>query len=193
MSINLRAAGLALIPLALAFGVLTAACGDDDEGGGVAVIDASGSVVPGPSPEPDPDPEADPEAQPQAGVVGDKPDGATQVDIILSEWGIAAPATATAGKIYFLVQNAGPEDAHEFVVIRTDLAPDALPVEDGRIPEDEVDLLDEIEPFTPGSSASLVLDLEPGSYVLICNIAEVEEGELESHYQMGMHTAFTVE
>jgi hypothetical protein len=29
--------------------------------------------------------------------------------------------------------------------------------------------------------------------VLICNIAEVENGELESHYQEGMRTAFTVQ
>jgi hypothetical protein len=38
-----------------------------------------------------------------------------------------------------------------------------------------------------------LLDLEPGSYVLICNIAEGEEGELESHYEEGMRTAFIVE
>jgi uncharacterized cupredoxin-like copper-binding protein len=98
-----------------------------------------------------------------------------------------------AGEIYFLVENAGPVDPHEFVVIRTDLAPGALPVEEGKVPEDDIDLVDEIEPFAPGSSASVTLDLEAGSYVFICNIAEIEEGELESHYGLGMRVAFTVE
>jgi hypothetical protein len=38
------------------------------------------------------------------------------------------------------------------------------------------------------------VDLESGSYVLICNIVEKEEGgEVESHYQNGMRTEFTVE
>ena len=64
---------------------------------------------------------------------------------------------------------------------------------DGRVPEDEVDIAGEIEPYLPGTTASIELDLEPGRYVLICTIAEVEEGELESHYLLGMRAAFTVE
>jgi uncharacterized cupredoxin-like copper-binding protein len=123
-----------------------------------------------------------------------RPDGATQLDVTLMEWAITARAsTVPAGDVYFLVENDGPEDAHEFVVIKTDLAADALPVEDGRVPEDDVDLLGEIEPFAVGSTGSLSLDLEPGSYVLICNIAHEEHGELESHYELGMRTTLTVE
>lgn len=128
------------------------------------------------------------------GVVEDKPDDATEVDVTLREWQVStSTATVAPGDIYFLVENVGPEDPHEFVIIRTDLAPGDLPITDGKVPEDEIDLVDEIEPFSPGSSASITVNLEPGSYVLICNIAEVEDGELESHYQLGMRTAFTVE
>ena len=128
------------------------------------------------------------------GVVEDKPADATQVDVTLQEWQVSTlVASVPAGDIYFLVENDGPDDPHEFVIIRTDLAPDALPTTDGKVPEDEIDLVDEIEPFTPGSSASITVNLEAGSYVLICNIAEIEEGELESHYELGMRTAFTVE
>ncbi len=61
------------------------------------------------------------------------------------------------------------------------------------MPEDGVDLIDEIEPFTPGSRASITVNLEAGSYALICNITEIEDGELERHYELGMWTAFTVE
>lgn len=34
----------------------------------------------------------------------------------------------------------------------------------------------------------LTLDLEPGSYVLLCNIIETENGQTEGHYRMGMRT-----
>jgi uncharacterized cupredoxin-like copper-binding protein len=129
-----------------------------------------------------------------AGVVEEKPADATQVDVTLQEWQVSTSSpTVAAGEVYFLVENTGPEDPHEFVIIRTDLAPGDLPTVDGKVPEDEVDLVDEIEPFTPGSSASITVNLEPGNYVLICNIAEIAEGELESHYELGMRTAFTVE
>jgi uncharacterized cupredoxin-like copper-binding protein len=130
----------------------------------------------------------------EPGVVEDKPADATQFDVAIGEWYITPDSDrVAAGKIYFLVENAGPADPHEFVVIRSDLPPDQLPVTDGKVPEDEVELLDEIEPFAPDSQASLVLDLEPGNYVLICNIAEEEEGQLESHYGEGMRTSLTVE
>ena len=126
-------------------------------------------------------------------MVEAKPADATQVDVTLSEWAVEPSETSVAaGTIYFLVTNAGPEDPHEFVVIKTDEPFDALPVVEGQVPEDEVDLLDEIEPFAVDSQASLVLDLEPGKYVLICNIAEIEDGELESHYEEGMRVAFEV-
>jgi uncharacterized cupredoxin-like copper-binding protein len=131
---------------------------------------------------------------PEPGVVEEKPDDATQFNVALGEW-FVTPETSrvAAGKIYFLVDNQGPEDPHEFVVIKSDEPADLLPVADGKVPEDQVDLLDEIEPFAPSSQASLVLDLEPGNYVLICNIAEEEEGGLESHYGEGMYSALTVE
>lgn len=128
------------------------------------------------------------------GEVEEKPADATQVDVTLREWEITTSVDSVeAGRVYFLVENAGPEDPHEFVVIRTDLEAEALPVVEGRVPEEDIDLVDEIEPFAPGSRASITLDLEPGSYVFICNIAEMEDGALESHYQEGMRAAFTVE
>jgi hypothetical protein len=66
-------------------------------------------------------------------------------------------------------------------------------VVDGRVPKNQVQLLDEIEPFLPRSKASKVVNLTPGKYVFLCSIAEMEGGKLESHYQLGMRTAFTVE
>ena len=127
------------------------------------------------------------------GVVEPKPDGATQVDVTLAEWHVTpAEASAAAGEIYFLASNDG-EDPHELVVVKSDLDPADLPVEDGAVVEDELDFRGEIEGFASGTQASGVFDLEPGAYVLFCTIVEEEGGELESHYELGMHTAFTVE
>lgn len=182
-----------VLGLVLVSSLLLVACGGDDDadasvsgtGSGSASVSASGTDSGTGSAS------GEPASQ---GVVEEKPSGATQVDVTLSEWSVeAAQASVPAGEVYFLVANAGPDDPHEFVVIRTDEAADALPTVDGKVPKDEIDLVDEIEPFTPGSSASVTLDLEPGNYVFICNIAEVEEGELESHYELGMRTSFTVE
>jgi len=175
----------------VSLGALVAAgCGDDDDD---ATAPAS-TVAAEPDPEPDPEAESDPEAEPVTGVVRPKSEGATQIDVSLKEWAIEPSVTSTtAGLVYFLATNEGPEDAHEFVVARTSRSLDELPIVGGRVDETLVSVLDEIEPFAVGSEASLELDLEPGAYVLLCNIAEVEGGELESHVELGMKTAFTVE
>ncbi len=56
------------------------------------------------------------------------------------------------------------------MIIRTDDAPDALPVENGVIPEDQIDLVDEAEDIAPGTDTSLSANLTAGSYVLVCNL-----------------------
>jgi len=94
-----------------------------------------------------------------------------------------ANATTTSGEISFDVKNDGPS-VHEFVVLRIDDAPDALPVENGLIPEDQIDLVDEVEDIPPGTDTSLDVNLDAGSYVLVCN--------LPAHYEQGMFAAFTV-
>jgi uncharacterized cupredoxin-like copper-binding protein len=177
--------------------IASVACGEDEEdpsSSPTAVADPDPEAEPDPEADPDPEPEADPEAGPVDGVVRPKSDGATQIDVVLSEWAVApAQTTVAAGTIYFLVENEGPEDAHEFVIARTSRSLDELPIVDGKVDESLVSVVDEIEPFNVGTSASIELDLEAGDYVLLCNIAEEEEGELESHVELGMKAAFTVE
>jgi uncharacterized cupredoxin-like copper-binding protein len=101
--------------------------------------------------------------------------------------------SAPAGEVTFNIQNNGPS-VHEFVVIKTDLAPDALPTteEDGVTIVDEegpgIEPVDEVEDIPVGESPDLTVNLDAGSYVLICNISE--NG---GHYLNGMHTGFTVE
>jgi hypothetical protein len=114
--------------------------------------------------------------------------------VTLSEWAVVPDATTVkAGQVYFWADNQGPDDAHELVIIRTDLEPGQLPVVDGRVPEDQVDFIGEIEAFLPGTQAADTFELAPGNYALICNIAEIEDGALESHYQLGMYVRWEVE
>ena len=129
-----------------------------------------------------------------AGCSGDEE---TTVDVTLQEFAvIPAASSAAAGDVTFDVTNEGPDDVHEFVVFKTDLAPDALPTAaDGSVDEEGegVELIDEIEDIAVGDTPTLTVSLDAGSYVFICNIVEEEGGETISHYQQGMRVAFTAE
>lgn len=120
------------------------------------------------------------------------------VTVGLQEFAVSAdPSSVPAGSVTFDVTNDGPDDVHEFVVIKTDLAPTDLPTdEDGAVLEDGegMEVVDEIEDIPIGESQTLTVDLETGSYALICNILQEEpDGTLEAHYAVGMRTGFTVE
>jgi uncharacterized cupredoxin-like copper-binding protein len=175
-----RLAALLAVPF-LALAMLAVACGGDDD-------DATGGPT-GASPT-----EAGQmDHMAASGVVSAKPADAIQVDVVLREWAVApAQTSVAAGKVYFLVENSGPDHPHEFVVIRSDLGPLDLPFEDNKVPEADVDFVDEIEEFAPHSSASLTVDLTAGKYLLICNITEDDEA-IGSHYKKGMVATFTVE
>jgi uncharacterized cupredoxin-like copper-binding protein len=102
-------------------------------------------------------------------------------------------SSESSGDITFTVTNTGPDDVHEFVVVKTDLAPDALPTDsNGAVDEAGagIEPVDEIEDIAVGATESVTVTLEAGSYVLMCNI--YDKAEKEAHYQMGMRTAFSV-
>jgi hypothetical protein len=145
-----------------ALALLAAACGDDGE-------EAGGGPTAG--------------EEPAAGTVG----------VSLIEWSVVPDTTSVpAGTVTFEASNDGEEE-HEFVVIRSDLEPGSLPLTgDMIVDETQVEVLGEIEEFAPGGTESASFDLEPGNYVLICNVLHEEGGETERHYQLGMRTAFEV-
>jgi uncharacterized cupredoxin-like copper-binding protein len=128
-------------------------------------------------------------AAPSAAAAG------TAVQVTLQEWAIAASvATAPAGAVTFTATNNGPEDVHEFVVIKTDLSLTELPTDaTGAVDEagGGMTVSGEIEDIAVGASGDLTLTLEPGAYVLICNI--YDDTEKEAHYQEGMRASFTVQ
>ncbi|HEX4931422.1 MAG TPA: hypothetical protein VFV62_11985 [Gaiellaceae bacterium] len=149
-------------------------------------------------------------------ATGDSPtstaDKGTIVNVELGESGstyFVKPdqSTVAAGKVTFAVTNVG-ELYHEFIVYSNldDVAPGDLPIND----EDEADLVEEnivgeapyaTPPIVPsdkkpgaadhrirsgGWGAELTVDLEAGSYILLCN--------LSGHYSAAkQYAAFTVE
>ena len=108
----------------------------------------------------------------------------TAVHASLADYAIkASPASAPAGTVRFLAHNEGEED-HEFVVVKTDLAPDALPVKGDEVEEGDLEMIGELEDIKADQAPVLPLELEPGSYVLFFNLPE--------HYHKGLFTVFTV-
>ena len=105
---------------------------------------------------PDEDPAASPAASPAAASEG------AAVDVTLQEYAVLpAVDSVAAGEVPFTVTNAGPNDMHEFVIIRTDLAPDALPTTpDGAVDEEGagITVIGEIEPFAPGQTMNASFD-----------------------------------
>jgi uncharacterized cupredoxin-like copper-binding protein len=117
------------------------------------------------------------------------------ISATLKEWEISLSSTThAAGAITFNITNNGDKE-HEFVVRKTDLQSDALPLNaDGEVSEDAPELTEvgdpsELAEIKPGSTDNtLTVTLQPGHYVIFCNL-HVEE---LLHYQKGMHVDVTV-
>ena len=93
--------------------------------------------------------------------------------------------TIEDGLVKLRVRNAGPA-THEFVVVRSDLPADQLPIAaDGlSVDEDRVAPVGELGEVEAGATGTLTLALAPGNYVLFCN--------LEGHYLTGMSASIEV-
>ena len=131
------------------------------------------------------------------------------VDIALSDftnlpdfgWAIsAAPASVSAGRVAFQITNINtasdqeglPDIPHDFVVIKSDLAPGSLPTHGPGSSVDlfKVDVVAASRALRSGEQATVPLSLDAGDYVLICSVKPF--GVEASHYKQGMFMAFTV-
>jgi uncharacterized cupredoxin-like copper-binding protein len=92
-------------------------------------------------------------------------------------------SSVPAGAVSFAITNEGVKN-HEFVVLSSDLAADQLEMNGDEANEDAYTLIDEVEDIPGGETATLNVTLDPGHYVIICNI--------KGHYRMGMETELTV-
>jgi hypothetical protein len=106
------------------------------------------------------------------------------VEVIVNEWSVSANRGAVeAGAVQFTVKNQGTVD-HQFIVVRTDDPVEELPVVDGNVALEQVDVVADVSPFQPGHERNLDASLVPGDYVLLCNVP--------GHYAGGMRTLFAV-
>ena len=98
---------------------------------------------------------------------------------------ITAPTRHAAGRVQLLVTNRGP-DMHELIVVRQGRGPLPLRADGLTVDEDAVkpETAGTLEPGEPGARRRLDLRLEPGRYILLCNMA--------GHYLGGMHATIVV-
>jgi uncharacterized cupredoxin-like copper-binding protein len=109
-------------------------------------------------------------------------------NVLLKDFEVRQEATVVpTGTVSFRIRNQGPT-THELIVVRTDVAPDKLPLQSDGLTADEegrgIKFLEEVDGLDIDDRETLVLDLAPGHYVLYCN--------LEGHYLGGMYEALTV-
>ncbi len=109
------------------------------------------------------------------------------INIYTDEYSLVASHMSTgAGEVTFTLLNNGSE-SHSLVVIRTDRSIYDMPVYDNFVQEEQLDVVGKIEAISGGTTESLTVTLEPGKYLLMCN--------LRTHYTLSMRTSdhFVVE
>jgi uncharacterized cupredoxin-like copper-binding protein len=106
----------------------------------------------------------------------------TTANVQLKEFKVlASPASAQHWFVMFAVRNTG-KIPHEFVVLKTKVAPAKLPVKSGKAVE--AGRVGKVGALKPGAARTLNLTLKAGKYVLLCN--------LPGHYQLGQRIGFAV-
>jgi len=104
------------------------------------------------------------------------------------EWAISSTAKSVkSGSTTFTFRNGGTIE-HELVVVKTDLTLGDIPIDPVAKKFDEedpsIEVIGEVFEIEAGSTGNVVLDLPPGNYQLVCNLA--------GHYANGMHVALRV-
>jgi len=107
-------------------------------------------------------------------VGGEHPDGRYYLT--------ATPATVKSGPTVIAFKNVGTK-VHEVVVLKTDTPANQLKVGADNTVSEATSVGEDSE-TNVGKSKTTTINLAPGNYVLVCNIA--------GHYKKGMYTAFTV-
>jgi uncharacterized cupredoxin-like copper-binding protein len=109
--------------------------------------------------------------------------GPSTVNASLGEYFIKLDkASIPTGQVRFNVSNDG-KIKHEFVVLKTNIAPAKLPLKDGDANEEIAESPGEVPGIASGKKKTLDVVLKPGKYVLLCN--------LPGHYKAGQYTGIT--
>jgi uncharacterized cupredoxin-like copper-binding protein len=119
-----------------------------------------------------------------------------QITVVLKDFYVHPDTThAKTGRLTLEAVNEGMS-VHELVILKTDLNPAALPRKEAKprqgivteylVNEDDarIKTIDEIEEFPAGTSQQKTVALDPGHYVLFCNIP--------GHYDKGMYASLHI-
>jgi uncharacterized cupredoxin-like copper-binding protein len=98
----------------------------------------------------------------------------------------AVPNTVPAGEVTFTATNRSTDTIHEMILVKVNDPKRPLPyvVTDSKVDEDAAGHLGEVSELDPGKSGSLTMKLDPGTYLLLCNVP--------GHYMAGMWTTVSV-
>jgi uncharacterized cupredoxin-like copper-binding protein len=112
--------------------------------------------------------------------------------IILKDFGFEMPAGVKAGKQTWEIKNAGPQ-LHEMVIFK--LAPGKTMDDVGAFFQSPAgpppfEAVGGMQALSVGKSAWLVLDLQPGNYIALCNVPDPASGK--AHAELGMIMPFTI-
>jgi uncharacterized cupredoxin-like copper-binding protein len=98
----------------------------------------------------------------------------------------ASRTTAPVGDVTFNVTNTSTDMVHEMLVLPVSTANQPLPYLADKLTLDEskTKSAGEVSELDPGKSGTLTVNLQPGTYLLVCN--------QPGHYAAGMWAMFTV-
>ncbi|MEZ5063003.1 MAG: hypothetical protein R2700_16115 [Solirubrobacterales bacterium] len=89
---------------------------------------------------------------------------------------VPSKVTAQSGSTAIEAENVG-KMPHELVLAKSDLDPAKLPTEGGGgVDEAALDIVGETGDVEPGETGTVNADLEPGSYVMFCNLPAALRG-----------------
>lgn len=118
-----------------------------------------------------------------------------KVTIDLNEWSIKVdPATIQKGTLEFTINNDG-QKSHELEILQTNIPPDKLPTKsDGSVDTGAADIkvAHTVDAIDGGDKTSRTFAMDAGTYVLISNLVDDDNGQKTAQYARGMYTSFTI-
>jgi uncharacterized cupredoxin-like copper-binding protein len=151
----------------LAAVALAAACGGDDNSGGMMGSNGSSGGMSGM-------------------MSGNQPSGSIRVG--LANWAVEpAQTSARAGSVTFWAVH---EMSHQHMSGEGGATHDLQVMK--RNSDGSFEMVGQVQGLTMGQARALTLSLAPGDYELSCNVVEQVNNKPIGHYTKGMHTSFTV-